>query len=232
MSRRDRFLCLRHSAPSVLPSLLLCDFANLQREVERLEEAGIQALHLDVMDGNFVPNLTYGMPLVASLRRVTALPLDVHLMIERPQRYIQGFHEAGADAITVHIEALEQPTEVLDEIRQLDIAAGIALNPGTPMSRLELCLGRCDLVLAMSVEAGFGGQPFNEVALSKLRQAREMFGEEVLLEIDGGVNRSTIGKCQAAGAQLLVVGSAIFKKPDYTAAVAELTRMAVGSQLQ
>lgn len=217
---------LRHSVPAVLPSLLLCDFGNLEREVRRLEEAGVPGLHLDVMDGSFVPNLSYGMPIVAAIRRLTDLPLDVHLMIQRPQNYVKQFREAGADSLTIHIEAVEDPRPVLEQIRSLGCGAGIALNPRTPISRLESCLDLCDLVLVMSVEAGFGGQSFNPVALDKLRQVRSLVGPNVLLEIDGGINLKTISQASAAGAQLFVIGSAIFGQPDYQQAVTELTHLA------
>ncbi len=191
-----------------------------------LEESGVPGLHLDVMDGSFVPNLSYGMPIVAAIRGLTELPIDVHLMIQRPQNYVKQFREAGADSLTIHIEAVEDPRPVLEQIRSLGCGAGIALNPPTPISRLEGCLDLCDLVLVMSVQAGFGGQSFNPVALDKLRQVRTMVEPDVLLEIDGGINSATIAQASSAGAQLFVVGSAIFGKPDYQQAVTELTHLA------
>lgn len=191
-----------------------------------LEDAGVPGLHLDVMDGSFVPNLSYGMPIVAAIRRLTELPIDVHLMIQRPQNYVRQFRDAGADSLTIHVEAVEDPRPVLKQIRTLGCGAGIALNPPTPISRLEGCLDLCDLVLVMSVQAGFGGQSFNPVALDKLRQVRQMASPDVLLEIDGGIGPTTITQASAAGAQLFVVGSAIFGKPDYQQAVTELTRLA------
>lgn len=227
MSRRLQLARLRDKAPQVLPSLLLCDFGNLQREVALLEEAGIQALHLDVMDGHFVPNLTYGMPIVEALRRLTDLTLDVHLMISEPQRYIDQFYDAGADVISIHIEAVSDPRPALEQIRRLGAAAGIALNPGTPLERVDGVLDVCDLVLVMSVEAGFGGQSFNPIALDKLARLREQTGPEVVLEVDGGVNAATIASCAQAGAQLFVVGSAIFRESSYRAAVSRLTSLAV-----
>ena len=226
MSGRQHLATLREAAPVVLPSLLLCDFGNLQEEIARLERANVAALHLDVMDGNFVPNLTYGMPIVAALRRLTRLPLDVHLMINDPARYVEPFYEAGADIITVHVEAAGEVRGVLEQIRDLGAGAGIALNPQTPLSQIEPCLELCDLVLVMSVPAGFGGQEFDPVALEKLRRLRRLVGEEVLLEVDGGVNRSTVRKSAEAGAQLLVVGSAIFSQQNYGPIVKELTSMA------
>lgn len=228
MPRRNHLSILRDSAPVILPSLLLCDFGNLEREVTRLEKAGVTALHLDVMDGRFVPNLTYGMPIVSALRRLTALPLDVHLMIEEPQRYVQHFYDAGADIITFHIEAVVDPQPVIDQIHALGAAAGVALNPATPVSAVEPVLADCDVVLVMSVEAGFGGQSFQPVALDKLRQLRTQAAPTTLLEVDGGVNAGTIADCYQAGAQLMVVGSAIFGNESYSSAVTQLTRTARG----
>lgn len=188
-----------------------------------MEEAGVRALHLDVMDGRFVPNLTYGMPIVEAFRRLTDLPLDVHLMIEQPQQYIRQFYDAGADIITIHAEAVDSPNEVLSQIRDLDCGAGLAINPDTSVESIESSLPLCDLVLVMSVHAGFGGQSFQPIALEKLRRLKQLVPEETLLEVDGGVNGKTIGDCQAAGAQLLVVGSAIFREADYREAVRNLT---------
>jgi ribulose-phosphate 3-epimerase len=226
MSRRRHLAQLRESSPTVLPSLLQCDFGNLARELRRLEEAGVQGFHLDVMDGHFVPNLTYGMPIVEACRNATDLPLDVHLMIDEPQRYVRQFVDAGADIITIHVEAVDEPAEVLEQIRQLDCGAGITLNPGTPVKDIEGCLDACDLVLVMSVQPGFGGQSFRDVALDKLRRLKELVGDDVLLEVDGGVNGETIRDCRAAGAQLFVVGSALFQHEGYEAIVRELTELA------
>ncbi len=210
----------------MLPSLLMCDYAHLQDEVDRLEAAGVAALHLDVMDGHFVPNLSYGLPLVQAFRNMTQLPLDVHLMISEPGEYVERFFEAGADGMTIHAEAVENPRPVLEKIRSLGGSAGLAINPPTPVSAIRHCLDVCDLVLVMSVMPGFGGQEFDRRALDKLRELRPLVGYDVLLEIDGGVHESTIGDCTAAGAQLLVVGSAIFKSRDYAAAIDGLTELA------
>ena len=227
MSRRDHLEQLHRSTPAILPSLLLCDFGNLEREVRRLEDAGVPALHLDVMDGNFVPNLSYGMPIVAALRRLTHLPLDVHLMIDRPERFVDEFHAAGADIITVHVEATPDPVGLLRRLRTLDVGVGIALNPATPLQQIEPCLELCDLALVMSVPAGFGGQAFQPVALEKLRRLAELTAGRVLLEVDGGVNGATIQACAQAGARVFVVGSAIFRTPDYGQAVRDLTSLAI-----
>lgn len=220
---RDATLArLRAARPAVLPSLLLCDFGNLQREVERVEAAGVAALHLDVMDGHFVPNLTYGMTIVEAVRGTTRLPLDVHLMIEDPADWVERFREAGADGMTIHCEAVDDPRPVLDHIRSLGAWAGLALNPPTPLSAIEESLPHCDLVLVMSVMPGFGGQAFDEVALAKLSALRERDDVDALLEVDGGVNLKTVGACAEAGADLTVAGSAIFRTKDYGAAVAQL----------
>lgn len=226
MTRKACLARLREASPVILPSLLLCDFGNLEREVRRLEDAGAAALHLDVMDGHFVANFTYGFPIVEAVRRLTALPIDVHLMVAEPGRYLRQFYEAGADLLTIHIEGTPNPRPLLEEIRSLGAASGIALNPGTSFADLANCLDLCDLVLVMSVEAGFGGQKFNEIALEKLQEARKSH-PELLLEVDGGVNGSTIARCAKAGAELFVVGSAIFGQPDYGAAVKKLRDLAL-----
>lgn len=214
---------LRQVAPLILPSLLLCDFANLQSEIERLEEAGVAGLHLDVMDGVFVPNFTYGMTIVDALRKITDLPLDVHLMMVDPDKYIEQFQQAGADIITIHAESVEDPIPVLDQIRSLGCAAGLAINPATPVCGVESAIEHCDMVLCMSVQPGFGGQSFDESVLEKFNQIRELAaGADVLLQIDGGINVSTIEAAVGAGAQLLVAGSAIFKQPDYAIAIQQL----------
>ncbi len=225
-SRREHFLTLRDNRPHVLPSLLSADFGNLEREVRALEQAGATCLHLDVMDGCFVPNLTFGLPVLEGLRRLTRLPLDVHLMIREPVRYLERFHAAGADCLTIHIEAVERPREALQEIRTLGAAAGIALNPATPITAIEDCFDVCDLVLVMSVPAGFGGQEFHEVALEKLAYVQRQLNGQVLLEVDGGVNTTTIERCARAGAQLFVAGSAVFGGNDYGVAIAQLNRLA------
>ena len=210
--------------------MLLCDFGNLDREVKALEAAGARALHLDVMDGMFVPNMTYGMPIVEAVRRVTDLPLDVHLMIARPLDYIDAFADAGASALTIHVEAVDDPRPLLEKIRERDLVAGLALNPPTKLERVASSLPYCDLVLCMSVMPGFGSQKFNPVALDKLRTLREQRGESLLLEVDGGVNEDTINECARAGAQMLVTGAAVFRSgASYEASLARLTTLAAAS---
>lgn len=228
MSRRHHLDRLQAAGPLVLPSLLLCDFGNLEREIRRLEDAGVVGLHLDVMDGQFVPNLSFGLPIVESIRRLTDLTLDVHLMIVEPQRYLQQFYDAGADVLTIHAEAVDDPRLVLGAIRELGAGAGLAINPPTPVQTIEPALDSCDLVLVMSVMPGFGGQVFDPVALDKLRTLSSLVGEEVLLEVDGGVNADTIAACGAAGVDLLVVGSAITRQADYKESVATLSQLAAG----
>lgn len=229
MSRRDHFLTLRKARPHVLPSLLSADFRNLEREVRSLELGGATCLHLDVMDGSFVPNLTFGLPILAALRKLTTLPLDVHLMIVEPQRYVEAFVAAGADCLTVHIEAVSHPRIVLQQMRDQGVASGIALNPATDVHALDGCLDLCDLVLVMSVPAGFGGQEFDEIALEKLRYVRSHVSSDVFLEVDGGVNGATIRSCVMAGAELLVAGSAVFQHENYGTAMQALRRLATGA---
>jgi len=181
----------------------------------------VKALHLDVMDGHFVPNLTYGMPIVEGIRRLTDLPIDVHLMISQPGNYVRQFVDAGADCLTIHAEIEQDYREVLESIRSLGIVAGLALNPATDLEPVIPSLPLCDLLLIMSVDAGFGGQAFNPVALEKLAAAKRDM-PDLLFEVDGGVNLTTIADCYDAGARLFVVGSAIFGEQDYRQAVEQL----------
>lgn len=217
---------LRSHSPVILPSLLLCDFANLQSEIRALEQAGVQALHLDVMDGVFVDNFTYGLPIVEAVNKVTDLPLDVHLMVAEPIKFIEEFRDAGADLITFQVEATDRIGETIDAIKSVGAAAGLALNPETPVESIEQYLSECDLVLVMSVKAGFGGQAFQSSVLKKLTQIRQVAGQEIVLEIDGGINKNTIEQSAESGAELFVVGSGIFREPDYAAAVANLQSLA------
>jgi ribulose-phosphate 3-epimerase len=213
---------LRRAGPTILPSMLMCNFGNLEREVALLEEAGVHGFHLDVMDGVFVPNFTYGMTIVAAFRKLTRLPLDVHLMIQNPLKYVDDFANAGADVITFHAEAVDDPEPVIQRIHANGLPAGIAINSKTPVSRIERVLPKCQLALVMSIEAGFGGQKFEEGVLPKFTEIRQLVGDQIVLEIDGGINGATIARSVDAGAELLVVGSAIFKQDNYGRALLDL----------
>ena len=211
---------LKSAGPTILPSMLLCDFGNLAEEIQRLEEAGVAGLHLDIMDGVFVPNFTYGLTIVRAIRKLTDLPIDAHLMMVQPEKYVQQFRDAGADIISFHLEATDVPEQTLSLIKESGAAAGIAINPPTPASNLESIVELADMILVMSVNAGFGGQSFDATVLEKFSEIRQMRGgEAVALEIDGGINPETIRQATDAGAQLLVAGSAIFKKEDYRVAI-------------
>ncbi len=212
---------IRRAAPAILPSLLLCDFGDLKGEVAALVAAGTRVLHLDVMDGHFVPNMTYAMPIVEGLRRHTDLPLDVHLMISDPVKYARPMVDAGADMITFHAEAVADVAAVVNELATLDVGVGVAINPGTSIEIIASSLDAVDMVLVMSVDAGFGGQSFNPVALEKLRRLRASH-PSLLLEIDGGINAETIGPAREAGCDLFVVGSAIFRHESYQQAMQQL----------
>ena len=209
---------------------MACDFARLGDEIRRLEDAGAKVLHLDIMDGNFVPNLSFGLPVVEAVRRSTRLPLDVHLMIRNPHRYLRRFRDAGADILTFHIEEVPEPVPLLEEIRGMGAAAGLSLNPPTDVSSIEPYLDYCDLVLVMSVMPGFGGQSFDEAALKKLERLDELAGSRLILSVDGGVNRDTIGRCAAAGATMFVAGTALFEADDYRRRLEELTSLAIGKK--
>jgi ribulose-phosphate 3-epimerase len=217
---------LHAAAPLVVPSLLACDFGELREEIRRVERAGAHSLHLDIMDGHFVPNLSFGLPVVEAVRRLTDLPLDVHLMISEPGRYVRQFRKAGADLLTVHIEVLADPRPLLEEIRALGAGVGISLNPPTPIEALDGCLDLCDLVLVMSVMPGFGGQTFEPMALEKLHGLRAAVGSRVLLSVDGGLGLDTVGPCAEAGADLFVTGSALFSQSDYRRFINEMTGLA------
>lgn len=231
-TRQSRVAAIRAAGPAVLPSLLQCDFGDLKGEVERLDQAGTKVLHLDVMDGHFVPNLTYGMPIVAGLRRHTKMPLDVHLMISDPMAYAKPMVDAGADLLTFHAEAVDDVTAVAGQIADLGVGVGVAINPDTPLSAIEASIDSVDMVLIMSVNAGFGGQKFNPVALDKLRELRSKY-PDLLLQIDGGINADTIAQARFAGCDLFVVGSALFGQDDYAKAVDGLNlQIAEGDRLR
>ncbi len=209
----------------ISPSILSADFARLGAEIRTVEQAGADYIHVDVMDGHFVPNITIGAPVVQALRDVTALPLDVHLMIENPDLYIPDFAAAGADIITIHQEAVPHMHRTIQLIHSLGKKAGVSINPATPASVLEVIIDEVDLVLVMSVNPGFGGQSFIPAMLKKITQLRSMIehsGREIELEVDGGVKVDNIAEIAAAGADVFVAGSAVFNAPDYTAAITAL----------
>jgi ribulose-phosphate 3-epimerase len=212
-------------AIAIAPSLLSADFGRLAEEIAAVEAAGADLLHVDVMDGCFVPNITLGPNIVRAMRRATRLPLDVHLMIVEPEKHLGAFADAGADALTIHVEATPHSHRALQFIRSRKVRAGVALNPSTSEDTLRYLLGSLDLVLVMSVNPGFGGQSFLPEVLPKVAAIRRMIDEAgcpVDLEIDGGIAEGTAGLAASAGARVLVAGNAVFTRPDYRAAIAGL----------
>lgn len=211
----------------VSPSILSADFANLERDIHEIQRAGADYVHVDVMDGCFVPNLSIGIPVVAAIRPVTSLPLDVHLMIDRPIRYVERFCQAGADILTIHVEA-DTPANTraaLEEIRRLGVRSALCLKPGTPAEAALPYLPLCSLILVMTVEPGFGGQKFMADMMPKVARLRQAIREqnpECELEVDGGVGESTYETCLAHGADVLVAGSAFFRAPNRRAFVQRL----------
>jgi ribulose-phosphate 3-epimerase len=207
----------------IAPSILSADFGRLADEVRAVEAAGADVIHVDVMDGRFVPNITIGPPVVAALRKVTKLPLDVHLMIVEPERYVDAFAEAGADTILVHVEASPHLHRTLQSIRKLGKRAGAVLNPSTHESTLHYVMDVVDQILVMSVNPGFGGQSFIPEVLPKVRAVREMIGSRnVDIEMDGGIAPGTIGPAAEAGTTVFVAGSAVFGSKDYAKTIAAL----------
>ena len=209
----------------IAPSILAADFSRLGDEIKAVEQAGADWIHVDVMDGHFVPNITIGPAVVESIRKVTELPLDVHLMIENADNYIGEFISAGSDIITVHVEACKHLNRTIQLIKAQDKMAGVVLNPATPLSSLEEILHEIDLVLLMSVNPGFGGQKFISSILDKIQNLEEItthYEHTIALEVDGGINAENAGDIKQAGASVLVAGSAIFNAPDYKKAIQAL----------
>ncbi len=210
----------------VCPSILSADFSRLAEEIQDVEAKGADCIHLDLMDGHFVPNLTFGVPVVAALRSCTKLPFDAHLMVEHPETYIDGLVKAGVQYVTVHQEACTHLDRVLQQIREAGMKCGVALNPATPVSTLSCVASQLDMILIMSVNPGFGGQKFIPYALTKIRQANELLAAagntQAVIEVDGGVNAKTVQAVKDAGASFLVAGSAVFGVADRKAAIAAL----------
>jgi len=212
----------------IAPSILSADFSKLGDEIGSVEKAGADWIHVDVMDGHFVPNITIGPLIVEAARRITSLPLDVHLMIENPDRYIEDFAKAGADLISVQVEACNHLNRTIQMIKSLDLSAGVVLNPSTPLSAIEWILEDVDFVMIMSVNPGFGGQKFIPNSIDKIRALRKMIQDRelsVLIEIDGGMNEKTIKNVSDAGVDVFVAGSAIFKSPDYKETISKFRKL-------
>jgi ribulose-phosphate 3-epimerase len=217
--------------PAIAPSLLASDFAHLADEIGRAEAAGADLLHVDVMDGHFVPNLTIGPVVVEKIRAVTDLYLDVHLMVSEPGRYIQAFAEAGADNLTFHAEVVSDPQALAGRIHELGCEAGVTINPDAPPEMLRAAVPHVEWVLMMTVFAGFGGQEFIADVLPKMRTVKGWLRPEQRLEVDGGMNEETAARAAAAGADVIVAGTAVFGAPgrDYAGAIAALRRSAAGA---
>lgn len=216
----------------IAPSILSCDFARLAEEIREAEAGGADWIHVDVMDGHFVPNLTIGPVVAAAARRVTDLPLDVHLMIEQPERYVEAFAEAGADILTVHQEACPDLPRVLDAIRELGVRAGVAIRPATPLEAVRSVVLEADLVLVMSVNPGFSGQAYIPGSTEKLRRARQLLDEQASpaeLEVDGGIDAGNAAEVAETGASVLVAGSAVYGHADGPAEGVRAIRRAVAA---
>lgn len=219
------------AAKRIAPSILSADFSRLGEEIRRVEDAGADLIHVDVMDGHFVPNITVGPFILEAVRGVTSLPLDVHLMIERPEQYISGFADAGADIITVHAEACIHLHRTIQAIKEKGKMAGVSVNPATPIVLAKYVLNDIDLLLIMSVNPGFGGQRFIPSALDKIKKARQMLdiaGSKASIEVDGGVKLENIGEVASAGADIFVSGSGIFGTGDYKKTIEEMKRIVAG----
>ena len=216
------------TSPLIAPSVLAADFANLQRDVEMLNASEADWIHVDIMDGVFVPNISFGLPVTAAIKKHAQKPLDVHLMIVQPERYLASFREAGAEVLTVHYEACPHLHRTIQQIKDLGAKAGVALNPHTPVSVLEDVIADLDLVLIMSVNPGFGGQKFIERTYERVRQAAALIekqGSQAVIEIDGGVNQENAPLLYHAGARALVAGSFVFNAKDPIETIAQLKKV-------
>jgi len=207
-----------------VPSVLSADFARLGEEIASVAPAGVRMVHLDVMDGHFVPNITIGPPVIAKLRKASGLVFDAHLMISEPAIYIEPFAQAGADHITFHIEVADEPREIIDRLHALGCSAGICLNPETPVEAIEAVAPLCDMVLVMTVHPGFGGQQFMAEAAKKIIRVREIVGPDIRIEVDGGIDPQTVATVVSYGADTLVAGNAIFGQSDRIAAIDAIRR--------
>ena len=216
------------TGPLIAPSLLAADFARLAGAIDSALAGGADLLHVDVMDAHFVKNLTVGPPVVRSLRAATEAPLDVHIMVDDPADYIERFAEAGADSITFHIEATDQPVSLAERLHELGLGAGVTLRPGTPADALDEVIAVVDLVLVMTVEPGYGGQEFRHDQLPKIEAIRRKLTGAQRLEVDGGINAETAALCAAAGADTFVAGTAVFDRTDVAEAIAALRTAAGG----
>ena len=206
----------------IAPSILAADFGNLSLECKKIDKSNADWFHLDVMDGLFVPNISYGLPIVKSIRKMTKKPLDVHLMIIEPERYIDKFIEIGSDILTVHIEATSKMDHIIDKINHAQIKSGIAINPDTPIRKLNDYISKVDLICLMGVHAGFGGQKFIEKTFDRLEELKNLINSKnssALIEIDGGVNENNFKKLKNLGADVLVAGSYVFNSSDYNSAI-------------
>ena len=206
----------------VAPSILSADFASLSKEINRVEKGGADWIHVDVMDGHFVPNLTIGACVVKDIRKTTELPLDVHLMIENPEKYVDDFIKAGSDIITFHIEASKNPLEIINKIKQNGIKAGVSIKPKTSVDKIKDILPLVDLVLVMTVEPGFGGQKFMNDCAKKIKELKASAKKDLIIEVDGGINKETAKICKEYGANALVAGNYVYKSENVEGAIRDL----------
>ncbi len=219
----------------IAPSILSADFARLGEEVSAIERAGADWIHIDVMDGHFVPNITIGPPVVKAIRAYSSLPFDVHLMIENPERYVEDFVKAGADWITVHVEASSHIHRLIQQIKGLGKKAGVSLNPGTSLCAVEAVLEEVDMVLVMTVNPGFGGQKFIESMVPKIAELKKMIektGKDILLQVDGGINEETVGIVASLGVDVFVAGTSVFTGGNYQGNIERLRKIAERSRMK